>query len=657
MASTLAINSIAVAGSSIPTSSHYPEPLRSPLSANEPSLLALPSVFNSLHSKSDLLHHPSKLSLAQKPRRSARIKNGPKTTPVNTDDFLAFPTVEVSTGDKIEDLDTEDQYKSAERQIIDKVQIEEQVKVNIEAKADEKLTRKKATLKFRKKINFSKGTMDPIDKLSATSLVTEIKAIDIPDAISSEKTEEKVNIQSIKHIIKACDAEEGLCFTDVTNGFPDKAVDLPITGRRRILQNPEEVPNEDFCWNCRGSGKFICCESCPRSFHFLCTNPPMEEELASSASKWFCRHCNAQKKIKKKQYARKESRGRTPARNFLQLVSSILEGKNPCAFSLSNEILHTFSSVGCDAFGNYVDLEEYRSPGAQTIRWNPEDLYGIPLIPQALILDCISVDSMPLRNHFKEKGSLKNGDENKNPRMSVSAASYMCHGCGGSALRGPMIECDFCSFSWHLDCLNPPMAMVPAASKKWLCPLHIAHLRQGSRRRRLLTAPVPRLYSNSTLLEQIDDMDEVQIVLAPDDSDASHVRFRTRARGASTELPPPSTSRIIQLALMVPENCIKLAFMDAVNGARRLERLLQLENQWDCKYQWNDGNYKYRWDDKSWDTHLDHSDISDIRNHRGDEKLFPSTPNHHAGRDSNSDEEPLGILLGAIEAVTAHVHE
>lgn len=152
--------------------------------------------------------------------------------------------------------------------------------------------------------------------------------------------------------------------------------------------------------------------------------------------------------------------------------------------------------MGVDEHGNYIDLDEYRAPGAKTIRlvycrfnfrWNPEDLYGIPMVPIGSISSSSLMDSS-------------------------YPPSYTCHGCGGSALRGPLIECDFCPFSWHLDCLNPPMTMTPPTSKKWLCPLHAKHIRLRRReRRRLLDGFFSTVYANSTFLQEIEDMDEVII--------------------------------------------------------------------------------------------------------------------------------------------------
>jgi hypothetical protein len=59
-----------------------------------------------------------------------------------------------------------------------------------------------------------------------------------------------------------------------------------------------------------------------------------------------------------------------------------------------------------------------------------------------------------------------------------------CYACGGSSipLRSlttdpgsswrSIVSCDYCSLSWHLDCLDPPLAVMPNTGKKWMCPNH-----------------------------------------------------------------------------------------------------------------------------------------------------------------------------------------
>lgn len=60
----------------------------------------------------------------------------------------------------------------------------------------------------------------------------------------------------------------------------------------------------------------------------------------------------------------------------------------------------------------------------------------------------------------------------------------LCYRCKGSAAPvGPgtaqglslgrkIVTCDYCPLSWHLDCLEPPAAIMPTSQRKWMCPNH-----------------------------------------------------------------------------------------------------------------------------------------------------------------------------------------
>lgn len=55
------------------------------------------------------------------------------------------------------------------------------------------------------------------------------------------------------------------------------------------------IVNQDFCSICNGDGLFICCEACPRSFHFACLTPPLDRENPPKDS-WYCDQCVYKKK-------------------------------------------------------------------------------------------------------------------------------------------------------------------------------------------------------------------------------------------------------------------------------------------------------------------------------------------------------------------------
>ncbi|GAA5795296.1 hypothetical protein HPULCUR_000651 [Helicostylum pulchrum] len=50
-----------------------------------------------------------------------------------------------------------------------------------------------------------------------------------------------------------------------------------------------------------------------------------------------------------------------------------------------------------------------------------------------------------------------------------------CYFCRMTALKKPMIACDYCTLYWHLDCLTPPLTIPPNPARKWRCPNHFEH--------------------------------------------------------------------------------------------------------------------------------------------------------------------------------------
>lgn len=51
--------------------------------------------------------------------------------------------------------------------------------------------------------------------------------------------------------------------------------------------------------------------------------------------------------------------------------------------------------------------------------------------------------------------------------------AVLCHGCQKSASEArAIIPCSVCSYHWHIDCLDPPLA-VPPVLKTWRCPSHV----------------------------------------------------------------------------------------------------------------------------------------------------------------------------------------
>ncbi|KAF9374937.1 hypothetical protein BGX21_003990 [Mortierella sp. AD011] len=63
---------------------------------------------------------------------------------------------------------------------------------------------------------------------------------------------------------------------------------VSITGDEHSLKF-----NNDYCEACIGLGEFICCDSCPKAFHFSCCQPPLDP--SSLPDEWLCNECYAAK--------------------------------------------------------------------------------------------------------------------------------------------------------------------------------------------------------------------------------------------------------------------------------------------------------------------------------------------------------------------------
>ncbi|KAJ1500944.1 hypothetical protein HMI55_003656, partial [Coelomomyces lativittatus] len=74
-----------------------------------------------------------------------------------------------------------------------------------------------------------------------------------------------------------------------TNGVHLSSHPPPTTRRNTESKIPKV--NHDYCEACRLHGSLLCCESCPRSFHLLCLNPPLDYGEAPDGA-WYCQSCS-----------------------------------------------------------------------------------------------------------------------------------------------------------------------------------------------------------------------------------------------------------------------------------------------------------------------------------------------------------------------------
>ncbi|TAQ83815.1 hypothetical protein B7494_g7865 [Chlorociboria aeruginascens] len=266
-------------------------------------------------------------------------------------------------------------------------------------------------------------------------------------------------------------------------------------------QNQDD--NDDYCSSCGGNGDLVCCDGCTRSFHFKCVDPPMIE--GSLPDEWFCNLCLASRLPRLK-----DEDGGT----FGYLLAQ-LERKNPSAFHLPKSIREYFVDVKTGAEGEYEE----------GLAQKPKNRAGYDETP----------------DYFKLK------DSKGNP--------ILCHLCHGSASQPDrmIIPCGYCGLSWHLDCLDPPMAKEPPTGKAWRCPAHVddllsqipGNLGPAHRFRRIKGASVIK----PAVSRGIRNNGHIEIENTPTDDEEEQGFFEHREYGQVYKL---------------PEEGIKLDFISAV---------------------------------------------------------------------------------------------
>lgn len=225
----------------------------------------------------------------------------------------------------------------------------------------------------------------------------------------------------------------------------EESAPLEPSGDQKI-----QIINKDYCAACGGGGNFVCCETCPRSYHFTCVDPPLDDSMLPDGA-WYCRQCEARRK---------------PPIPFEKSLFSdllnLLDRTNPRQFKLPTGLQTMFEGVSAGPDGTYID--EYMLPPKKS-----KD----------------SDESRRLED--------KNGD---------IIACFKCH---QTALQGPMATCDKCQTAWHVDCIDPPVQSIP---NRWVCPNHpekAARLRRRPRKPTIVESNLSRGLKNDGLIEIADE--------------------------------------------------------------------------------------------------------------------------------------------------------
>ncbi|KAF9571978.1 hypothetical protein EC968_010454 [Mortierella alpina] len=300
----------------------------------------------------------------------------------------------------------------------------------------------------------------------------------------------------------------------------------PVVKRRRSLKQMETQPiasaevvtvagdelaienNNDYCEACLGLGEFICCDSCPKAFHFSCCQPPLDPY--DLPDEWNCNECRAAKN--------------PPAPSSPGIFKELLDNvnrTNPKTFSLPSDIQSFFKGVAANSEGEYEDALDQKPRRKRHLNNNSG-----------------SHSASAMRNETDLSLELEDG--RGHPRH--------CYHCNKSALGGRMmISCDYCPLHWHLDCLSPPMASAPPNTRKWMCPNHADHVLPRRRKRRDATPVVVDnpLGLNDGNIEVVPEIESSAKGRSIWDEDTSGVMYK------------------------VPERSIKLGFIDRCRRERQ----------------------------------------------------------------------------------------
>ncbi|KAL4976828.1 hypothetical protein BDW66DRAFT_133826 [Aspergillus desertorum] len=200
---------------------------------------------------------------------------------------------------------------------------------------------------------------------------------------------------------------------------------------RRLTPSLTDEPaeNNDFCRECEKSGRLLCCDGCVYSYHFSCLDPPLDPANPPEGD-WFCPKCSVSKSLNKLLGGMEK----TPGRDF----------------ALPSKIRDFFAGVRTGDDGKYEEVALLPRINPRAARGSRTGRYDDPFLLR--ITDA--------------KGKL-----------------ILCVKCGQTTNgRRPIIQCDFCPCAFHMDCLDPPLAVPPtqrAGSDRlyhtWMCPNHALH--------------------------------------------------------------------------------------------------------------------------------------------------------------------------------------
>ncbi|KAH9946375.1 uncharacterized protein BXZ73DRAFT_37826 [Epithele typhae] len=292
--------------------------------------------------------------------------------------------------------------------------------------------------------------------------------------------------------------------------------------------------NEDHCSACRSLGALVYCDGCPRAFHWICLDPPIEAtDIPEGESRWFCPACTLEKKPPPKPQ---------PSLKFMAPLVNELATKIPTEFQLPQDVRTFFKDVGTGAKGAYLDTSEVKAARFNRLGqledrdpYRLKDRNGDPVL-------CFRCGASAL-----PPGMTAESPTAKRTRRSIST------NVNNYETGRAIISCDYCHLHWHLDCTDPPLITMPVWSKKWMCPNHAEHVLQPKHR-------IPR--ANATPID----------ITKPRQKNNGNIEIIQAETAPPTGVVPPKVNvdevLINGRRYRVPERIITLDFWDKVKRNR-----------------------------------------------------------------------------------------
>ncbi|ORX57128.1 hypothetical protein BCR36DRAFT_580538 [Piromyces finnis] len=173
--------------------------------------------------------------------------------------------------------------------------------------------------------------------------------------------------------------------------------------------------NDDYCSTCHQStGCFLCCDSCPKSFHFDCVNPPLDKSNIPEGI-WECKECRAKKDPDLLKNDSNE-------KDYWKVLLKNLDRHNPRNFELPDWLVNEYENIIKNPVtGDYLDVSQWKSV------------------------------------RISRNGTISHSSQNDNSLKTIP----ICYKCGEGISKDHLVQCDYCDLSWHLDCLDPPLSSNP----------------------------------------------------------------------------------------------------------------------------------------------------------------------------------------------------